>query len=101
MSHHAQKLGIPLIFDKFESNLSGITEINQKDKLFISKFISKSVIELNELGTDANAIPKMESAFPVSLVSNVTLEFKCNKPFLFFIHSKTDILLIGKYTGID
>lgn len=90
------------MFDKYESNLAGISEIkNQTDKLFMSKFIFKSVIEINELGTDAAAIPKLEAAFPVSLVSNVTLEFKCNKPFIFFIHSKTDILLIGKFTGID
>lgn len=91
-----------MLFDKYESNLNGISEsLNKTENLFISKFIYKSVIEINELGTDAVTIPKLEAAFPVSLVSNVSLEFKCNKPFLFFIHSKNDILLIGKYTGVD
>jgi serine protease inhibitor len=76
-------------------------QLNRTENLFISKFIYKSTIEINELGTGALLIPKLESAFPVSLVSNVTLEFKANRPFLFIIHSKTEIISIGKYTGID
>ena len=100
LSHHAQKLGIPLLFDKDLADLNSMSlQLNRTENLFISKFIYKSTIEINELGTGALLIPKLE--FPVSLVSNVTLEFKANRPFLFIIHSKTEIISIGKYTGID
>ena len=67
--------------------------------LHISKVIHQSMVDVSEEGTEAAAATAHVMMKRSLLISFPPEEFKCNRPFLFFIH-ETDsngILFMGKY----
>ena len=69
--------------------------------MYISKVIHKAIVDVNEEGTEAAAatavVMKTKSK---SMVIERIPEFRCNRPFIFFIHDyKTQtILFMGRYS---
>ena len=71
----------------------------ENDGLHISKVIHKAIVEVNEDGTEAAAATAVISEL-TSGGKHVPQEFKCNRPFLFFIHDNKShtILFMGRYS---
>ncbi|XP_007933729.1 serpin B12 [Orycteropus afer afer] len=83
-----QDMGIVDIFDETKADLTGISP---SPNLYLSKIVHKTVLEVNEDGTQAYAASGAVS-MARSRPSYVT--FNANHPFLFFIrHKKTQTLL--------
>jgi serpin B len=63
-------------------------------RIFISKVMHEAVVEINEQGTEATAATGIEIK-PFSM----PYYFKCDRPFMFFIHEKTNncLLFVGKF----
>ena len=61
----------------------------------------QAVVEVNEEGTEAAAATVVGIRLTsVSVPEPPPEEFKCNRPFIFIIHSKQNnaIIFLGKYT---
>lgn len=88
------ELGMPSAFGKF-ADLSGIN--GGTPKLFVSKITHKTVVEVNQNGTEAASVTDVE----ITTRSRV-LEFRVNRPFLFFIiHQKSGMILFeGRVTEL-
>ncbi|XP_006837600.1 PREDICTED: serpin B12 [Chrysochloris asiatica] len=81
-----QAMGIVDIFDEAKTDLTGISS---SPSLYLSKFVHKTCLEVDEDGTQAVAA---SGAVGVTRTSYVT--FNADHPFLFFIrHNKTQTLL--------
>ena len=69
--------------------------------IYVSYMKQKSIIEVNEKGTEAAAVTftgmTMANSEPIKTIS----EFIADRPFLFIIseRSTNSILFMGKYTG--
>ncbi|EHB08568.1 Serpin B7 [Heterocephalus glaber] len=90
MKHHLEALGLKDIFDESRADLSGIAS---GGRLYISKLMHKSYIEVTEEGTQATAATEsniVEKHLPESTV------FKADHPFLFVIRKNDIILFSGK-----
>ncbi|KAM4841136.1 serpin B7 [Thomomys bottae] len=90
MKHHLQALGLKDIFDESKADLSGIAS---GGRLYISKLMHKSYIEVSEDGTEATAATEnniVEKQLPNSIV------FRVDRPFMFVIRKNDLILFIGK-----
>jgi serpin B len=79
------------------ADTADFSKINSTDKLFISKVLHKSFVEVNEEGTEAAAVTSVEislTAFP----GPEPLQFFVDHPFLFAIREKNTgtILFIGR-----
>uniref|UniRef100_A0A9L0SSF1 Serpin B7 n=1 Tax=Equus caballus TaxID=9796 RepID=A0A9L0SSF1_HORSE len=88
--HYLKALGLKDIFDESRADLSGIAE---GGRLYISKLMHKSYIEVTEEGTEATAAAGnniVEKRLPESAV------FRANHPFLFVIRKGDIILFSGK-----
>ncbi|NXD29828.1 SPB4 protein, partial [Spelaeornis formosus] len=90
-----QEMGVMNVFDWGKADLSGIS---MKDGLIVSKAIQKTIVEVNEEGTEAGCSMGL---LAMPLCCPVTYEFKANHPFLFFIrHNQTNaILFFGRYSS--
>ncbi|XP_050183679.1 serpin B11-like [Myiozetetes cayanensis] len=90
-----QEMGVMNVFDWGKADLSGISE---KDGLVVSKAIQKTIVEVNEEGTEAACATGL---LAMPLCCPLTYEFKADHPFLFFIrHNQTNtILFFGRYTS--
>ena len=90
-------MGASYLFDEITADFSGMNSII---KLYISKILHKCFLEVNEDGTEAVAVTSV--IFNMGNTSSppqpVYAEFKCNRPFLFFIHDNQykTILFMGK-----
>ncbi|XP_004638308.1 serpin B7 isoform X2 [Octodon degus] len=90
MKHHLEALGLKDIFDESKADLSGIAS---GGRLYVSKLMHKSYIEVSEEGTEATAATEnniVEKQLPESIV------FKADRPFLFVIRKNNIILFSGK-----
>ncbi|XP_004601748.1 serpin B7 isoform X2 [Sorex araneus] len=87
---HLRALGLKDIFDESRADLSGIAS---GGRLYMSKLMHKSFIEVTEEGTEAAAATGnniVEKQLPESTV------FRADHPFLFFIRKDDVILFSGK-----
>lgn len=85
--------------DAFEKRKANFTGISEKMGLAVSNVTHKCFVEVNEEGTEAAAASGIE-AVPMS--AHFPLEFKANRPFLFFIINNIaakSILFFGKYSS--
>ncbi|XP_077286456.1 serine protease inhibitor 3/4-like [Arctopsyche grandis] len=81
-------LGIKLIFDSSNGDLSGIFSSNQR--ISVSEVLQKAFIEVNEEGTTAAAA--------TAIVSRGGGAFNIDRPFMFVIKKSTgEILFMGRY----
>ncbi|XP_037365589.1 serpin B7 isoform X1 [Talpa occidentalis] len=90
LKRHLKALGLKDIFDESRADLSGIAA---GGRLYLSKLMHKSYIEVTEEGTEAAAATGnniMEKQLPESTV------FRADHPFLFFIRKDDIILFSGK-----
>jgi serine protease inhibitor len=90
MKRYLQALGLKDIFDESRADLSGIAS---GGRLYVSKLMHKSYIEVTEEGTEATAATEnniVEKQLPESTV------FKADHPFLFVIRKNDIILFTGK-----
>ncbi|XP_027432155.1 serpin B7 isoform X2 [Zalophus californianus] len=90
IKHHLRALGLKDIFDESRADLSGIAS---GGRLYVSKMMHKSYIEVTEEGTEATAATGnniVEKQFPESRV------FRADRPFLFVIRKGDIILFSGK-----
>ncbi|GMT10770.1 hypothetical protein PFISCL1PPCAC_2067 [Pristionchus fissidentatus] len=86
-----QKLGVNNIFD----NTADFTKVRISDTpLKVSKIQHKAVVEVDEKGTVAAAATSIEMVFKSAVINNKVI---INRPFLFGILNKDDILFIGQF----
>uniref|UniRef100_A0A8C3TN87 Serpin B6 n=1 Tax=Catharus ustulatus TaxID=91951 RepID=A0A8C3TN87_CATUS len=87
-------MGMPEAFESGKADFSGISSGRE---LVLSEVIHKSLVEVDEEGTEAAAATAMHR-FGFSSVMG-TAEFTADHPFLFFIrHNKTrSILFCGRF----
>uniref|UniRef100_A0A8C6H3C3 Serine (or cysteine) peptidase inhibitor, clade B, member 9b n=1 Tax=Mus spicilegus TaxID=10103 RepID=A0A8C6H3C3_MUSSI len=92
-----QCLGIVDVFEKEKADLSAMSP---ERNLCLSKFIHKSVVEVNEEGTEAAAASSAEGIIPLCLGGGPS-RFCADHPFLFFIrHNQTNsILFCGRFSS--
>ncbi|CAG0904171.1 unnamed protein product [Cyprideis torosa] len=84
------KLGLAELFN--EPGLRGITESNTPLK--VSSFVHKAFISVDEKGTEAAA------ATGVAFTERISPPpFICNRPFIFFIRRKQEIVFIGRLSS--
>ncbi len=97
LSSVLSKLGAPDAFDESKADFSGIKTEN--DGLHISKVIHKAVVEVNEEGTEAAAATAVVMMTRCAVLT-FPQEFRCNRPFLFFIHDNKlqTVLFMGRYS---
>ncbi|XP_036044309.1 serpin B9-like [Onychomys torridus] len=90
-----QHLGMVDVFQGGKADLSGMSP--ERD-LCLSKFIHKSVVEVNEQGTEAAAV---SAGIDVLACLGEVSTFCADHPFLFFIrHNKTNTLLFcGRFSS--
>ncbi|XP_005425903.1 leukocyte elastase inhibitor A-like [Geospiza fortis] len=90
-----QEMGVMNVFDWGKADLSGIS---MKGGLVVSKAIQKTIVEVNEEGTEAGCSMGL---LAMPLCCPVTCEFRADHPFLFFIrHNQTNtILFFGRYSS--
>lgn len=95
LNNTLQEMGVMNVFDWGKADLSGIS---MKDGLVVSKAIQKTIVEVNEEGTEAGCAMGL---LAMPLCCPVTYEFKADHPFLFFIrHNQTNtILFFGRYSS--
>ncbi|CAO2595702.1 Serpin B9, partial [Lemmus lemmus] len=90
-----QHLGMVDVFQDGKADLSGMSP--ERD-LGVSKFVHKSVVEVNEEGTEAAAA---SLDMIVACCASIIPTFCADRPFLFFIrHNKTNSLLFcGRFSS--
>uniref|UniRef100_A0A671FJS2 Serpin B7 n=1 Tax=Rhinolophus ferrumequinum TaxID=59479 RepID=A0A671FJS2_RHIFE len=87
---HLNALGLSNLFDESKADLSGIAS---GGRLYLSKLMHKSYIEVTEDSTEAAAVSEsnmVEKLLPDSLL------FRADHPFLFVIKKNDIILFTGK-----
>jgi len=89
LSEILKKIGLELAF-KSKANFSGITG---EKNIHISKIIHKSVIELNEKGTEASSSTAIIATRSTSIKSKPK-RFNANHPFVFFIKDNSTNLIL-------
>ncbi|KAB0353902.1 hypothetical protein FD755_023403 [Muntiacus reevesi] len=90
IKQYLEALGLRDIFDESRADLSGIAA---GGRLYVSKLMHKSYIEVTEEGTEATAVTGsnvVEKQLPESSV------FRADHPFLFIIRKDDIILFSGK-----
>uniref|UniRef100_A0A4W2DSB9 Serpin B7 n=1 Tax=Bos indicus x Bos taurus TaxID=30522 RepID=A0A4W2DSB9_BOBOX len=90
IKHYLEALGLTDIFDESRADLSGIAA---GGRLYVSKLMHKSYIEVTEEGTEATAATGsniVEKQLPEPSV------FRADHPFLFIIKKGDSILFSGK-----
>ncbi|XP_068054298.1 leukocyte elastase inhibitor A-like [Anomalospiza imberbis] len=95
LNNTLQEMGVMNVFVWGKADLSGIS---MKDGLVVSKAIQKTIVEVNEDGTEAGSSMGL---LAMPLCCPVTCEFRADHPFLFFIrHNQTNtILFFGRYSS--
>jgi len=83
----------------FDYETSDFTGISLDEKLKISEIIQKTFVNVDEDGTEAAAVTGVQIVSGLaSQIVELPYEFKCDRPFLFIIHTADNgILFMGKY----
>ncbi|XP_052012781.1 serpin B9-like [Apodemus sylvaticus] len=86
------------VVDVFQGDKADLSEMSPERGLCVSKFIQKSVVEVNEEGTEATAVSAADTV--CSAETHHAQTFCADHPFLFFIrHNKTNtILFCGRFS---
>lgn len=92
MSEFYERLGTLSPFDKKNADFSGLDASN---KSYISLIQHKAFIDVNEGGVEAGAATGIGIEL-AALFFDEPIEFNCNRPFIYFIHDKKNLLFIGK-----
>ncbi|XP_071469721.1 serpin B9-like [Marmota flaviventris] len=89
-----QRLGM---VDAFQQGQADLSAMSTETDLCLSKVVHKSVVEVNEEGTEAPAVTAEEMEY----ISAYLRRFHADHPFLFFIrHNKTNTLLFcGRFSS--
>lgn len=92
--------GVEAVFDKEQSDLTGLIEMDSDEVTYISDIIQKTRIELDENGTKAAAVTAVmlemdTSAMPVQ---KEVKEVHLDRPFAFMIYDEANnqIVFVGK-----
>ncbi|CAF1250574.1 unnamed protein product [Rotaria sordida] len=97
-------LGMKDAFSEQKADFRGIfSKVNDENRIWINKVIHKTFLIVNENGTEATAagvvmLRRYGSAFNSR---STQIEFKANRPFLFFIHEiqHNVVLFSGKFVS--
>ncbi|XP_076713964.1 serpin B9-like isoform X2 [Callospermophilus lateralis] len=89
-----QRLGM---VDAFQQGQADLSAMSTETDLCLSKVVHKSVVEVNEEGTEAAAVTGEEMEYCAAYLRR----FRADHPFLFFIrHNKTNTLLFcGRFSS--
>lgn len=84
--------------DAFDMVKADFSQMSPCDDLVLSKVVHKSFVEVNEEGTEAAAAT---AAVMMLRCAMITVSFKADHPFLFFIQHKPtrSILFCGRYSS--
>ena len=96
-------MGASDLFDDKMADFSGMTST---EKICMNNIFHKCVIKVNEKGTEAYAVTyvaRRKQIAPPPIKEKKEKVFKCNRPFLFFIHDKQykTIFFMGKCAKPD
>ena len=93
------KMGVNRAFQPAEARFTKMSPYDPKNNIFISKVIHKSVLEINEEGTEAAAATAV-TGFGAGAPPKYKI-FKADKPFLLFLLKKPshEIIFMGQYAG--
>jgi serpin B len=81
------EMGMQKAFDKYQADFSNMAVLNPDTRLYISRVIHKTFIEVAEEGTEAAAVTVVEM-YATSTVSG-PLTFNVDRPFVFAIKENT------------
>jgi serpin B len=86
-------MGMPTVFDKYTADLSGITA---DERLYVAHVIHQANIDVDESGTTAAAVTVTTGE--AMMGPQPPIEFKVNRPFLYFIRDTTSgaVLFMGR-----
>jgi len=92
--------GVETVFDKKQSDLTGLIEMNSDEVTYISDIIQKTRIELDENGTKAAAVTAvmMDMATCAMPQQKKEKEVYLDRPFAFMIYDEVNdqIVFVGK-----
>ena len=97
LSKHFEALGMTLAFDADRADFGGIVPLaKQRDRLHISQIANRTVIEVNEQGTEAAGATAVEFAQRSMQLESET--FIVDRPFLFLVADQASglILFMGR-----
>lgn len=83
MNGYLQSLGINKAFDEFEAEFQKMFQ--PKEIYYISNVVQKSFIKVNEEGTEAASVTKVEVQESCGRLTTGYVYMTCNHPFLFII----------------
>lgn len=84
-----QSLGVNLVFDPLEADLSGVSE----EQLYVAQIFHKAKIVVDEKGTEAAAVTAA-SIVALSALPVAEINFIANRPFLYFVVDKVDCVVL-------
>jgi len=97
MAERLMDLEMRHMFRQGKADFSGI---NGKNDLYVMDVIQKTFIDVNEYGSEAAAASGV--GMGVTSVSSGNLpEFKCDRPFLFFLYDKLTDMMLFKGRVVD
>merc|ERR1719186_1680392 len=97
MSERLMDLEMRHMFRQGKADFSGI---NGKNDLYVMDVIQKTFIDVNEYGSEAAAASGV--GMGVTSISSGNLpEFKCDRPFLFFLYDKVTDMMLFKGRVVD
>ena len=103
MNETLEAMGIIDAFSPAYADLSGIADISPDLRLYISRVLHKTYIEVNEEGTESAAASLIEIGIIIDGDSDGLPSFNINvnRPFIFVIHDRCNgaVLFIGKVTN--
>jgi serpin B len=90
-------MGMPAVFSQYDADLTGITS-DPRNRLYLTKVIHQANIDVVEEGTTASAVTVAIGATMGPGEPTTYVQFKVDKPFLYFIRDTTSgaVLFMGR-----